>query len=99
MERPGGEGRVLQGADGRAGRRSGGRRRRRGRGRGRRRRDNIEQGNKKSGAGGGVSRSYPFPSSSQLGHEDGGRGDVGLVQPLVAPYHGEADTIIKNKCS
>ena len=44
-------------------------------------------------------RSYPFPSSYQLGHEDGGSGDVGLGLPLVAPCRGEADTIIENKCS
>ena len=56
-------------------------------------------GGRSQGQGGGFRRSYPFPSSSQLGHEDGGSGDVGLGPPLVAPCCGEADTIIKNKCS
>ena len=39
------------------------------------------------------------PMTSQWGHEDGGSGDVGLGPPLAAPCCGEADTIIKNKCS
>ena len=64
-----------------------------------------DRGGRSQGQWGELRRSYNLPSSetppmtSQLGHEDGGSGDVGLGPPLVAPCRGEADTIIKNKCS